>query len=536
MRDVDAGIRPASKEGMIFTGWYLDDDLRERFPGSTVGMTGDLVLHAGWADDESGTGTSYSMKGYAEDGVRTWKFDGTVEVSRMYYSPIRLAYLMQIDGSADVTEYMFGSITDSGTVSDTTSSWSSALISSRTYTGSETISTVSGDRTCSVYSAASGDMSLRLWVCDDDSIVYRATADSGTVHLTMEFADRHDVPVVEHVTVTIRGDSGIIAQGDGTDSPGLVLGLNASGDGFSGWYDSDGHLISDSPSFGYEIGTQDVELFARGTSGPIETAVGTETVLSTGFGLSDAVWTISDGNGLVATLEGSEPVFLFSEPGTYTADVSGTIDGAGLLWRICIVCDGDVRKTYTWMYDDVSYGCSLTIGYSHYLGFRESPEDRVSAGDGSVRFATPDDPAVSALAAELRSLAKDMGPVETANLVLAFVQSMADDGSDRWKYPVEVLFESCGNDRSCSALYASLMTSLGFRSSILLFPGHTAAGAEVDGASGAFYSNGGIKYRYCECSPSADLEMGEKPEGVANRVSKVLEVQRSEHETTRFPL
>lgn len=531
MRDTDAGIRPASKEGMVFAGWYLDSDCRERFPGSTVGMTGDLVLYAGWADDESGTGTSYSLSGYAEDGTRTWKFDGTAEISRMYYSPFRLAYYMQTDYSADVTEYMFGNITDSLTVSDTSSSWSSALMTSVTYIGSETLSTASGDRMCSVYSAMSKDgISLRLWVCDDDSIVYRVTGDSGTVHFSMEFADRHDVPVVEHVSVTIRGDRGIIAQGDGADSPGSILTLSAAGDGFSGWYDSDGNLLSDSPSFGYEIGMRDAELFARGASGPIAAVAGDECILSTGFTLSDAVWNLSGDDGQIATLEGSEPAFAFPAPGTYTAEVGGTYDGTELLWSICIICDGDVSRTYTWTYGGVTYSCSVTMTYSHYLGLKGSSyDDRGSVGDGSVVFATPDDPVISALAAELGSIAEGMDDAETANLVLTFVQSMADDGSDLWKYPVEVLFESCGNDRSCSALYASLMSSLGFRSSILLFPGHTAAGVEVDGATGTFYSNGGIKYRYCECSPSADLAIGEKPEGVANRVSKVLEVQH------RFP-
>ena len=127
-------------------------------------------------------------------------------------------------------------------------------------------------------------------------------------------------------------------------------------------------------------------------------------------------------------------------------------------------------------------------------------------------------------------MASEIGldPVETANFILAFVQSMGSDGTGLWKYPVEVLFETNGNDRSCSALYASLMSSLGYRSSLLLFPGHTAAGVEIEGSEGVFYSYYGIKYRYCECSPSSDESVGEKPYGIANRVSMILEVRYRE--------
>lgn len=529
MRDDGAELFPAWKEGMVFDGWYLDSDLRHRTAGIRAGTTGDVTLYAGWADDLSGTKTSYSIDGYSEDGTRTWKFQGSLDISLMYYSPYRLAYYMQIDHSVDVTEYMFGDIVAAYPDHGTSSAWSSSIISPRTYIGSETIHAGSGDVFCSVYSTVSPDgLPLMIWICDDDSMVYRVQADGDSLHFTMNFIGRSEITVVEHVSITVRGDRGIIAYGDGSDVPGTILTLTAEGEGFSGWYDSEGNLVSSDPSFGYEIGTVDAELFARGSNGSIPALVGEGCTLDTGFILSDAVWEVYGDSGPVGILEGSNPSIVFESAGTYFADAAGIMeDGSRFLWRVCIVCDGDVVREHTWTYDGTEYTLSWTVAYSVYLGYRGmSQDERSSVGDGSAVFATPSDPLVSSVASALWSKAMEVGmdAVGASGFVLSFVQSFDADGTEEWKYPVEVLFECSGNDRSCSALLASMMSSLGFRSSLLLFPGHTAAGVEIDGAEGVFYSYGGIKYRYCECSPSADTGIGEKPEGVANRVSKLLEI------------
>lgn len=530
MRDDGAELLPAWKEGMAFDGWYIDSDLLHRISGIRAGTTGDITLYAGWADDRSGTKTSYVIDGYSEDGTRTWKFQGSLDVSLMYHSSYRLAYYMQIDHSVDVTEYMFGSIVAAYPDSGSSSAWSSAVILPRTYIGSETIHADSGDVLCSVYSTASSDgLALTIWICDDDSTVYRVQADGDSVHFTMGLTGQSEIAVVEHVSITVRGDRGIIACGDGSDVPGTILTLTAEGEGFSGWYDFEGNLISFEPSFGYEIGTADVELYARGSGGPIAALVGMSCTLDTGFVLSDAVWEVHGDSGPVGTLEGSNPPMVFESAGTYIADATGTLeDGSRLLWRVCIVCDGDVVREHAWTYDGAEYTLSWAVPYSAYLGYRGmSQDERSSVGDGSLVFATPSDPLVASVASTLWSKAVEAGmdAVHASGFVLSFVQSFEADGTGEWKYPAEVLFECSGNDRSCSALFASMMSSLGFRSSLLLFPGHTAAGMEIDGAEGVFYSYGGIKYRYCECSPSADSGIGEKPEGVANRVSKVLEIR-----------
>ncbi len=533
MRGDSIEILPASKEGMVFDGWYRDIELHHRFAGINAGTAGDITLYAGWADDESGTGTRFAISGYSEDGTRTWKYDGTVKISWMYHSPYRLAYYMQIDHSVDVTEYMFGDVVGSFGVTDSSSAWGSDLVSSRTYVGSEILQTAAGEKACSVYSCGTADgITIRLWICDDDSTIYKVRADSDSDHFTMDFEERIEVSVVEHVSVTVRGDRGIIAYGDGVDSPGMILTLTAEGEDFTGWYDSGDVLVSTSPIFQYEVGTFDIELIARGSAGPVVASAGTGCTLDTGFELLDAVWSIYNGFEPIGTLEGSTPSFTFDSPGTYRADAKGrTADGAEHLWRISVICDGEVAREFTWTYDDAEYTVSVSIGYLHYLDLHGRSQDiRGTVGEGSIVFADPSDPVVAALASGLQSMASEIGldPVETADFILAFVQSMGSDGTKLWKYPVEVLFETSGNDRSCSALYASLMSSLGYRSSLLLFPGHTAAGVEIEGSKGVFYSYYGIKYRYCECSPSSDESVGEKPEGIANRVSMILEVRFQE--------
>ncbi len=75
MRGDSIEILPASKEGMVFDGWYRDIELHHRFAGINAGTAGDITLYAGWADDESGTGTRFAISGYSEDGTRTWKYD-----------------------------------------------------------------------------------------------------------------------------------------------------------------------------------------------------------------------------------------------------------------------------------------------------------------------------------------------------------------------------------------------------------------------------------------------------------------------------
>lgn len=523
-------ILPASKEGMVFDGWYRDIELHHRFAGIDAGTAGNITLYAGWADDRSGTGTRFSINGYSEDGTRTWKYNGTVEISWMYHSPYRLAYYMQIDHSVDVTEYMFGDVVDSFNVTGSSSAWGSDLVSPRTYIGSETIRTAAGEKACSVYSCVTADRTaLRLWICDDDSTVYRIQADSDSNHFTMEFEEKTEVPVVEHVSVTVRGDRGIIAYGDGVDAPGMILTLTAEGEAFSGWYDSEGNLVSTSPIFEYEVEAFDAEFLARGNAGPVMASAGTGCALDTGFELLDAVWNIFNGSEPIGTLEGSTPSFTFDSPGTYKADAKGrTADGTEHLWRIAVVCGGDVAREFAWTYDDTEYAVSVSIDYLRYLELHGRSQDiRGTVGEESIAFADPSDPVIASLASKLGSMASEIGldPVETANFILAFVQSMGSDGTGLWKYPVEVLFETSGNDKSCSALYASLMSSLGHRSSLLLFPGHTAAGVEIEGSKGVFYSYYGIKYRYCECSPSSDERVGEKPEGIANRVSRILELR-----------
>ena len=533
MRGDSIEILPASKEGMVFDGWYRDIELHHRFAEINAGTAGDITLYAGWADDESGTGTRFAISGYSEDGTRTWKYDGTVEISWMYHSPYRLAYYMQIDHSVDVTEYMFGDVVGSFGVTDSSSAWGSDLVSSRTYVGSEILQTDAGEKACSVYSCGTADgMAVRLWICDDDSTIYKVRADSDSDHFTMDFEERIEVSVVEHVSVTVRGDRGIIAYGDGVDSPGMIMTLTAEGEDFTGWYDTEDVLVSTSPIFQYEVGAFDIEFIARGSAGPVMASAGAGCVLDTGFELLDAVWSIYDGSKPIGTLEGTTPSFTFDSPGTYRADTKGrTADDAEHLWRISIICSGDVTREFAWTYDDTEYTVSVSIDYLHYLDLHGRSQDiRGTVGEASIVFADPSDPVIAALASGLQSMASEIGldPVETANFILAFVQSMGSDGTGLWKYPVEVLFETNGNDRSCSALYASLMSSLGYRSSLLLFPGHTAAGVEIEGSEGVFYSYYGIKYRYCECSPSSDESVGEKPYGIANRVSMILEVRYRE--------
>lgn len=187
---------------------------------------------------------------------------------------------------------------------------------------------------------------------------------------------------------------------------------------------------------------------------------------------------------------------------------------------------------YSWTYNETEYALSQTFLYSDYLAYRdmEPDEKRCYTGPESARFMTPGDKYVMSLASELHKMASGMDDAAEAEFILKFVQSLGtvtdDDGL--WRYPAETLFTKVSNDANGALLYSSIMAALGHSTSILLFPGHAASGAEIEGASGTYYTYYGVKYRYCECSPGSDLTVGEKPEGVANRVSVMLECPPAE--------
>ena len=535
----EISLNPATRDGAIFTGWYTDPDCTYMFKGFTSATTGDITLYAGWGTDTSPSGVIYNTEGYWEDGTHTVKFTGTVTVSSLYYSPYRLSYFVQTDYDLELTEYRFGEAVKTWALDKTDSGWGSSMAGYLDFVGTDSVPGGSGDVECNVYTTESPDGNgLKLWYGIDDGKLYRAECDGSQLHMAMSYSQDAEVEPVQDVTVTVFGSYGILTGFDGVCTPGMVLtatAVLADGTVFDGWYDADGNLLSKDLVLRYEVGTSDPVLEARAADETMHVDTGDTVTLGTGFSLTDAVWVISCSldSSVTETLEGASPSYTFPVPGTYSMSVIGNDqDGVERKWALVYDCDGNVTVDYSWTYNETEYALSQTFLYSDYLAYRdlELDEKRCYTGPESARFMTPGDKYVMSLASELHKMASDMDDAAEAEFILKFVQSLGtvadDDGL--WRYPVETLFTKVSNDANGALLYSSIMAALGHNASILLFPGHVASGAEIEGTSGTYYTYYGVKYRYCECSPGSDLSVGEKPEGVANRVSVMLECPPAE--------
>ncbi len=532
-------LNPATRDGAIFTGWYIDPGCTYMFKGFTSATTGDITLYAGWGTDSSPSGVVYNAEGYWEDGTHTVKLTGTVTVSSLYYSPYRLSYFVQTGYSLELTEYRFGEAVKAWALDKTDSGWGSSMTGYLEFVGTGSAAGPSGDVECNVYNTESADGNgLKLWYGIDDDKLYRVECNGPQLHMTMAYSQDAEVEPVSDVAVTVYGSYGILTGSDGVCTPGMVLtatAVLADGTVFDGWYDADGNLLSEDLALRYEVGTSDLVLEARAADATMDAKAGETVALGTGFPLADAAWAITCNldASVTETLEGASPSYTFPVPGTYEISVVGhDLDGSERNWVLSYDCDGDVTVDYSWMYNETEYSLTQTFLYSDYLACKglEPDDKRCYTGSESARFMTPGDKYVMSLASKLHEMASDMDDAAEAEFILKFVQSLgtAEDDDGLWRYPVETLFTKVSNDVNGAILYSSIMAALGHNASILLFPGHVASGTEIDGASGIYYTYYGVKYRYCECSPGSDLTVGEKPDGVANRVSVMLECPPTE--------
>ena len=120
---------------------------------------------------------------------------------------------------------------------------------------------------------------------------------------------------------------------------------------------------------------------------------------------------------------------------------------------------------------------------------------------------------VSMFADYLTEHSAGMTDIQRANYVLAFVQQCITYQHDEefcgkteyWKYPYETLYDGRGDCEDSSILYCALMKSMGYDSALILYVGeeyvgrgHAAAGVDVEGATGSYYTKEGKKFFFCE--------------------------------------
>ena len=175
---------------------------------------------------------------------------------------------------------------------------------------------------------------------------------------------------------------------------------------------------------------------------------------------------------------------------------------------------------YYWTFDSNQYHLEKVLNYTTYSYYRsldhsidwsnaESYDDVIPQ---YARFSTPDAPYVQELALELKNMSIQSGyttNVEIAEFIYSFVGAIpyqydldsAGNTTEKPKYPIEMLYENGGDCEDASALYISLVESLGYDAALMLgqvkaseddeWGGHAWAVINMPAATGeGFYGEG----------------------------------------------
>ncbi len=217
-----------------------------------------------------------------------------------------------------------------------------------------------------------------------------------------------------------------------------------------------------------------------------------------------------------------------SRDGTQLSD-----DDDGILWYSVEVVPITPTRTYAWTYDYLNLEIEVNISGLAYQEYKSRSVDRWpdSTAEMLVYFTTTDQ-VVMDVASKLRNIAtiKDYSDIQTANMVLSFVQDIrysqdnASEGSDEyWRFPVETLYDETGDCEDLSILYASIMEAMGYDAILLILPGHAAVGLSCDGVYGAYYDWDGKRYYYCETTGQY-WEVGDIPSAYENEEATLIQV------------
>ena len=79
-----------------------------------------------------------------------------------------------------------------------------------------------------------------------------------------------------------------------------------------------------------------------------------------------------------------------------------------------------------------------------------------------------------------------------------------------WKYPVETLVDMNGDCEDTSILFCAIAKQLGYDTCMILYPGHMAAGVNLTGLSGYYYTFETKHYYYCETTATG-WDIGDDP-------------------------
>ena len=524
------------KEDYVFAGWYLDPDHRVYFEGITPETTGDLTLYAAWDTSLEGHGFTLKVEGQVNDGVfNSYTIQGEVSYRYLYYDEENDRYYMNL-----ARDLQYNYRYTSYSTNDEKNYWNDESSSEYTVTQevNEPISTVNGMKDCEVYVLTYEDGSVeKQWIGDGwipYVITYSQSGFFSSTSITYTFVKELEFVPDVRCDIVAYAEDGITVTGGGTFNPGDKVTLTASGDVFIGWYDDDGDLVYRDPTYTFTVGGSDVTLFAMNSK---ETDIigekDVQLTLSAGADVDSAIWYVLDISGdVIATSETVTLNHTFTSSGEYTILMDGMSGDSEVhrFWTVSV--NGDTALTYTWMYSGKQYTITLYIDYSDYKYYRDltpvSERCQESTHVRDKQFVTYNDKYVLQLASSFKNMTSGMTDLQRMNFLLAFTQYIEYQSDDvftgyeeYWKYPVETLYDQGGDCEDTSILFSAIAEAMGYNTSLLLFPGHMAAGVDLaSGTGNVYFPVDGYKFYYCETTATG-YSVGVKPSNVPNTATVV---------------
>ena len=532
----DGTLCSPTREGYLFNGWSSSADHNDIVTEIDTSVEGNVTLYAWWVEIYDGQGFTMSYTGkYTTTGPfpRTATDSGELTYKYLYYDDELGFYYTRINTADGKTT--------------TTSKWSSENDDSDYTTYYDGMVDVYSDcygKTvkCEKYRLVSSDSTetqyiYNGWIPVKIDVQYRTMFYTYTA--TYALSSTFTVDVQDKYSVTVYDDVGISTTGSGTYDAvtDVTLTASASGDSeFAGWYDTEGNLLSSESTYTVSKILSDKIIYACNKKSPdySDASAGTSYTLPVADGATSVSWTVTDGSGNSETV--TDAGYTFPSIGEYTVTYSCKCGGSDYYGYYTVLVDGTVSKTYTWKYDadgngtvgtNEVYTYTLDIRYSDYVYYTDYDCSRQSGTDDEDRlYVTSGDKYVKQLAEYFTEKTDGWSDYKRMSFVLAFTQYIeyvSDTESkgveEYWKFPLETLYEQNGDCEDTSILFCAIASAMHYKSAMLLFYGHMAAGVELpDGtitenskASEPFPEDG-VSYYYCETT-STDYALGTAPSG-----------------------
>lgn len=210
-----------------------------------------------------------------------------------------------------------------------------------------------------------------------------------------------------------------------------------------------------------------------------------------------------------------------------TSDWNTDSDGDGIPDKEDLHPAGGGRylaQNFKWEYKGNAWEWTYSIHEDWYEYYKNKP--RLSHGSAYITY---NDPAIKAIAQELKSTAESEGYHKTS-FVLSFIQGLpyVEDYrtgyDDLPKYPVETMVDRNGDCEDTSYLAASIISAMNINCVLVLLPGHMAVGIWIDSNQpGIYYEWDGRRYYYFETTAEG-WQLGDIPDQYRYATATLLNV------------